>query len=95
MEHTKGPPTWIAPLLATTSIFLFVAWAYVQIRHWSDPNADYLRIGLTLLLSGLSVILLVAVFLINRGKATQATQDLHSFQATQAGHKRSCARTPS
>lgn len=80
----KGPPPWLAPFLALISMVLFVAWAYLQIRHWRESNADFLGMGLTLLLYIVPAAFLVIAFLLYRERATQSDATLRSFQASQA-----------
>ncbi len=47
----KGPPPWLAPILSVIAIFLTVLWAYIQMRHWKDPDSDYLALGINIVIT--------------------------------------------
>jgi len=50
----KPPSPWLAVSISATALVAFVVWAYIQMRHWSEPGADYVsmagNIAFTLLL---------------------------------------------
>jgi magnesium-transporting ATPase (P-type) len=62
----SGPNPWLAPILSITAIILFILWAYLQMRHWKEPDADYVAIGanfaVTLLLWAVLVWAIIATY---------------------------------
>jgi hypothetical protein len=64
-ESTKAPPPWLAPILAVIAIVVFGIWAYIQMRHWKEPEADSVGLALnlcvTLLLWGLLVYWIIKI----------------------------------
>jgi hypothetical protein len=41
MAPDRGPSPWLAPILSFIAIAITVVWAYLQMRHWADPQRDY------------------------------------------------------
>src|SRR5438128_1938708 len=62
----KGPHPWLGPILTIVAIGVTVIWAYLQMRHWKDPDADYVAIAanivITLVLWAVLVSAIVATY---------------------------------
>lgn len=52
MNRHKRPSPWLAPILTAIGIVLTALWAYIQMRHWKDPDADYLALALNMVFTG-------------------------------------------
>jgi hypothetical protein len=52
---SKPPPPWLGPGIAIAalafSIVFSIVWAYLQMRHWKEPEADYVSIGAIILVT--------------------------------------------
>ena len=48
MQNRKGPSPW---LTFTVGPALTVLWIYLNIRHWKDPNADYMAIAVNIVIT--------------------------------------------
>src|SRR5262245_20492176 len=53
MEKLKGPSPWLAPAIGGIALLLNALWIYLNIRHWKDPDADYMTIAITIIGTGL------------------------------------------
>lgn len=63
MELKKGPSPWLAPVIAVTTLALTVFWIYLQIRHWKEPNADYMAAATNIIITALLwITLIVAIW---------------------------------
>jgi hypothetical protein len=58
----RGPHPWLAPILSVIAIGVAILWAYLQMRHWKDPDADYVSIAANIVVTiALWVILIAAI----------------------------------
>lgn len=64
MQISKAPFPHPATLITVAiGLFIQIAWAYVQIRHWKEPGADSMGIALNIIITAcLWVILMLAVW---------------------------------
>jgi hypothetical protein len=62
-EQKKSPSPWLGPSLTMVAILVAVVWAYIQMQHWRDPEADYVAMAENLAITlGLLTLLIVAIF---------------------------------
>jgi hypothetical protein len=47
----KSPNPWLGPILTIIAIVVAILWAYLQMRHWKEPEADYMSISANMLVS--------------------------------------------
>jgi len=47
----RGPHPWLAPILSIIAICVAVIWAYLQMRHWKEPDADYVAIAVNIVVT--------------------------------------------
>jgi hypothetical protein len=50
-SSSKGPHPWLSPALTLVAIFIAIAWAYIQMLHWREPEADYVSLGANILVT--------------------------------------------
>jgi hypothetical protein len=53
MESKKGPSPWLAPFIGIMGLVLTAFWIYLQIRHWKEPDADYMTVAMNVIIPAL------------------------------------------
>jgi hypothetical protein len=79
----KAPSPWLGPVLTIVAILVAVLWAYIQMRHWKEPEADYVAIG-----AGIAVTLALWAILI-----WAAIRNLKGARRSKALHAQNAALT--
>jgi hypothetical protein len=69
MEKEKAPHPWLPSGIAIAAlvftILFSVLWAYIQMRHWKDPDADYVAIAINIAVTLILWITLVITVWLN------------------------------
>lgn len=55
----RGPSPWLGPILTCIAILVAIIWAYLQMRHWREPEADYVAIATNILVTLILWVLLI------------------------------------
>ena len=80
LENPKGPSPWLTFGVATA---LTLVWIYLNIRHWKEPNADYMAIAASIIVTALLWTWLVAAALWNIRNGREARRIIIEAQTQQ------------
>jgi hypothetical protein len=73
-ESRKGPSLWLSPAIGLVGLLVTVVWAYLQMRHWRQPDADYLAIATTLTITAVLWATLLFAIIMNLREAKKARE---------------------
>jgi hypothetical protein len=80
------PSPWLAPIIGACGLIWAVFWGIVQIRHWNQPEVDYMPVVVSFITAvALAVFLAITIWLnlrdMHRAKSIQQTLDICRKQA--------------